>query len=88
VGLPVGYADEMELLPSVALLREQATSLASFTVGFPRHERHGEREEARRCTSLWSASPSRAASGDGMMQPYERNVPMSREISDAWVRSK
>jgi asparagine synthase (glutamine-hydrolysing) len=31
----------------VALLREQAASLASFTVGFPGHERHDEREEAR-----------------------------------------
>ncbi len=31
----------------IALLREQAASLASFTVGFPGHERHDEREEAR-----------------------------------------
>jgi asparagine synthase (glutamine-hydrolysing) len=31
----------------VALLREHAASLASFTVGFPGHERHDEREEAR-----------------------------------------
>jgi asparagine synthase (glutamine-hydrolysing) len=31
----------------VALLREQAASLTTFTVGFPGHERHDEREEAR-----------------------------------------
>jgi asparagine synthase (glutamine-hydrolysing) len=31
----------------VALLREQAANLASFTVGFPGHERHDEREQAR-----------------------------------------
>jgi len=31
----------------VALLREHAASLASFTVGFPGHERHDEREDAR-----------------------------------------
>jgi asparagine synthase (glutamine-hydrolysing) len=31
----------------VALLREQASDLASFTVGFPGHEAHDERGEAR-----------------------------------------
>jgi asparagine synthase (glutamine-hydrolysing) len=47
--VPIGVllSGGMDSTAIVALLREQAASLASFTVGFPGHEGYDEREEAR-----------------------------------------
>ncbi len=47
--VPVGVllSGGMDSSTIVALLREQARELASFTVGFPGHELHDERAEAR-----------------------------------------
>jgi asparagine synthase (glutamine-hydrolysing) len=46
--VPIGVllSGGMDSTVIVALLRERAASLASFTVGFPGHERHDEREDA------------------------------------------
>jgi asparagine synthase (glutamine-hydrolysing) len=47
VSIGVLLSGGMDSTTIVALLRERAASLASFTVGFPGHENHDEREEAR-----------------------------------------